>query len=60
MKVSKKVLVDARSAREATVRDKELLWETEQSKLWCFQDSIHKRLAELQHDTETSVSALGG
>jgi hypothetical protein len=47
-------LVDARSAREAAVR------ETEQSKLWHFQVSIRKRLTELLRDTETSVSALGG
>jgi chromosome segregation ATPase len=56
----KKDLEDARSAREAAVRDKELVRQTEQSKLQHLQDSVRKRLAELRRDTETSVSALGG
>jgi hypothetical protein len=43
----KKDLVDARSAREGAVRDKELVRETEQLKLQRFQDSVRKRLTEL-------------
>jgi hypothetical protein len=53
-------LEDARSAHEVVVRDKELVRQTEQSKLRRFQNYVHKRLVELQHDTKTSVSALGG
>jgi hypothetical protein len=53
-------LKDAHSAREAAVRDKELVRQTEQSKPQHFQDSVHKRLVELRHDTEAFVSALGG
>jgi hypothetical protein len=56
----KRDLEDACSAHEATVKDKELVRQTEQSKLWRFHDSVRKRLIELRHDTETSVSALGG
>jgi hypothetical protein len=56
----KKDLEDAHSAHEAAVRGKELVWQTEQSKLRRFQDSIRKRLVELQRNTETSVSTLGG
>jgi hypothetical protein len=56
----KKDLEDAHSTHEAAVRDKELVRQTEQLKLRCFQDSVSKRLAELQRDMETSVSALGG
>jgi hypothetical protein len=56
----KKDLEDACSAREAAVRNKELVRQTEQSKLQCFQYSVCKRLIELRCDTETSVFALGG
>jgi hypothetical protein len=56
----KRDLEGAHSAHEAAVKDKELVRQTKQSKLWRFQDSVHKRLAELRGDIEASVSALGG
>jgi hypothetical protein len=48
------------TTRDAVVKDKDLVQQAEQSKLQSFQDSICKRLAELRHDMEASVSALGG
>jgi hypothetical protein len=56
----KKDLEGARTTREAVVKEKELVQQTEQLKLQRFQDSIHKKLAELQRDTEAFVSALSG
>jgi hypothetical protein len=53
-------LESARSAHEAAVKDKELVQQAEQAKLQWFQDSIHKRLVKLWHDTEASVATLGG
>jgi hypothetical protein len=48
------------SARDATVKEKDLVQQAEQLKLHHFHDSIRNRLVELQHDMEASVSALGG
>jgi hypothetical protein len=56
----KKDLEVACSAHEAVVRNKELVRQTEQLKLRHFQDSVHRRVAELRRDTETFVSTLGG
>jgi hypothetical protein len=43
----KKYLVDACYGCEVAVRDKVLVQESKQSKLWHFQDSVCKRLTEL-------------
>jgi hypothetical protein len=48
------------TTQDVAVKDKDLVQQAEQSKLQRFQDSIRKRLTELQHDMEASVSALGG
>jgi regulator of replication initiation timing len=56
----KRDLGAACTAHDVAVKDKDLVQQAEQSKLQRFQDSIHKKLAELRRDTEASVSALGG
>jgi predicted Holliday junction resolvase-like endonuclease len=56
----KRVLEGACSAREATVKEKELVQHAKQAKLQRFQDTIRKRLANLRRDTEASVATLGG
>jgi regulator of replication initiation timing len=51
---------DALCTHETTVKDKELVRQTKQSKLRHFQDSVHKRLPKLRRNMEASVFALGG
>jgi hypothetical protein len=48
------------TAHDVVVKNKELVQQAEQAKLQQFQDSFHKRLAELRRDTEASVAMLGG
>jgi regulator of replication initiation timing len=56
----KKDLGVARIARDVAVKDKDLVRQAEQAKLQRFQDFVCKKLVELRHNVEASVSALGG
>jgi uncharacterized protein (DUF3084 family) len=56
----KKDLENARTAHDTTVKDKVQLQKAEPTKLQQFQDSVHKKLAELRRDIEVSVATLGG
>jgi hypothetical protein len=56
----KKDLENARIGPDATVKDKAQVQKTKQTKLQWFQDSIHKKLAELWRDRGASVATLGG
>jgi predicted nuclease with TOPRIM domain len=48
------------TAYDVVVMEKAKVEETERVKLQRFQDSLHKKLAELRHDTEASAATLGG
>jgi hypothetical protein len=56
----KRDLEGALFPREAAMKKKELVQQAKQVKLQRFQDTIHKRLAELRRDTKASVATLGG
>jgi hypothetical protein len=51
---------EMRSWHAIVVQEKADLENTERQKAWWFQNSLLKKLAELHHDTEASVAALGG
>jgi chromosome segregation ATPase len=51
---------NARTTHDAAVKDKAKVLKNEREKLQRFQDSIRKKLAELQRDTESSMATLGG
>jgi hypothetical protein len=55
----KRDLEGARTARDVTVKDKELMQQAEQAKLQWFQDFIHRKLVVLRCDTKASVATLG-
>jgi hypothetical protein len=56
----KKDLQDVRTTHDALVKDRAEALKNERRKLHRFQDSIRRKLAELQRDTEASVATLGG
>jgi hypothetical protein len=56
----KKDLEIACTAHDAVVKDKAEVQKTECAKLERFQNSVHKKLAELRHDTEASIASLEG
>jgi hypothetical protein len=48
------------AAYDAMVKEKAGVVEIERTKLQWFQDSLHKKLAELRRNTEASVATLDG
>jgi hypothetical protein len=56
----KKDLESMRNAHDAVVKEKAEVQKTERVKLQRFQDSVHKRLAELRCNIEASVAMLSG
>jgi predicted nuclease with TOPRIM domain len=56
----KKDFEDMRVAYDAMVKEKAEVEEIERTKLQRFQDSLHKKLAELRRDMEASVATLDG
>jgi regulator of replication initiation timing len=56
----KKDLESTHIVHDVMVKEKAEVQKAERTKLQRFQDSVHKKLAELRYDTEASVATLGG